>query len=174
MRHSLWPTVLAGAGGSGLAAYAGARDWVRADGSDPLSTLRASLDSPATTSLALVALAAWGVVLVSRGRVRRAVAALAGLAAVAPVPGVWSTRSSLLEEHAGTTPTVWPWVAVAACLIAGAAAVLAFREAPSWPEMGRKYDAPGGTAATESDRPRLEDQSSLDIWKALDEGHDPT
>lgn len=172
MRRSFWLTVLAGAGGSGLAAYAGAQDWVRSDSTDPLSTLRASLDSPATTSLALVALAAWGVVLVTRGRVRRAVAALGGLAALAPLLGVWSTRSSLLEEHAGTSATAWPWVAAAGCLLAAAAGVVAVLRAPTWPEMGRKYDAPGATG--EEAPASLDEQSNLDIWKALDEGRDPT
>jgi len=37
--------------------------------------------------------------------------------------------------------------------------------------MGSRYDAPG--AAGSADRPE-EPESNLDIWKALDEGRDPT
>jgi hypothetical protein len=167
-----WPTVLVGAAGAGLAAYAGARDWVRIHaGGDPITSVGVSLDSPATTALALVALAAWGVFLVTRGRVRRGLAGLAALASIAPVPGVWGTRHHLLQTHADSTGTLWPWLAVVGCLVACAAAVLAVVEAPGWPEMGRKYDAPAGAAAPAVP---LEEQSSLDVWKALDQGHDPT
>jgi hypothetical protein len=167
-----WLTVLAGVAGAGLAAYAGAQDWVRiqADG-DPITAIGVSLDSPATTALALVALAAWGVFLVTRGRFRRAVAVVAAVASIAPVPGVWGTRRHLLETHAGSVGTSWPWVAVAGCLVACAAAVVAVLRSPGWPEMGRRYDAPAGAAAPAVP---LEDQSSLDVWKALDAGQDPT
>ena len=41
-----------------------------------------------------------------------------------------------------------------------------------WPEMGSRYDAPGAAAATAAGPP--EEQTSLDLWKALDEGRDPT
>jgi hypothetical protein len=50
--------------------------------------------------------------------------------------------------------------------------VLAMRWAPQWPEMGSRYDAPGVQSEPASVPP--EDQSSLDLWKALDEGKDPT
>ena len=53
---------------------------------------------------------------------------------------------------------------------------------PAWPEMGRRYDAPGtstGTgpaaAATGADGAEdVGDRAHLDMWRALDEGHDPT
>jgi hypothetical protein len=171
-RRTFWPTVLVGVAGAGLAAYAGGRDWVRIHaGGDPITAVGVSLDSPATTALALVALAAWGVLLVTRGWFRRGVAILAAVAAIAPVAGVWDTRAHLLDTHADSAGTTWPWVAAAACLVSAAAAVLAVMKAPRWPEMGRRYDAPAGAATPAVP---LEDQSSLDVWKALDEGHDPT
>lgn len=170
--RSFWTTVLVGVAGAGLAAYAGAQDWVRIQaGGDPITAVGVSLDSPATTSLALVALAAWGVFLVTRGWFRRGVAIVAGVAALAPLLGIWGTRRHLLDTHTDSVGTAWPWVAAAACLVCAAAAVVAVLKAPGWPEMGRKYDAPAGAR-----KPVLpvEEQSSIDVWKALDEGHDPT
>ncbi len=38
---------------------------------------------------------------------------------------------------------------------------------PSWPEMGDKYDRPTGPPAEQAD-------DDLALWKALDEGRDPT
>ncbi|GAB7003788.1 hypothetical protein JCM18899A_12600 [Nocardioides sp. AN3] len=171
-----WPTVVLGVAGAGLAAYAGAQDWVRIHaGGDPIASVGVSLDSPATTALALVALAAWGVFLVTRGLLRRAVAVLAAIASIAPVLGVWGTRRHLLQTHADSVGTVWPWLAVVGCLVSFVAAGIAVAKAPGWPEMGRRYDAPAGASAAERDaRVPLAERSSLDVWKSLDQGHDPT
>jgi hypothetical protein len=51
------------------------------------------------------------------------------------------------------------------------ASVLAVAWLPDWPEMGSRYDAPG---AAPPPTPDPEDQSSLELWKAMDEGRDPT
>jgi len=48
------------------------------------------------------------------------------------------------------------------------ALLVAVRDAPAWPTMSSRYDSPTG-----SHEPR-EMKSSLDVWKALDEGADPT
>jgi hypothetical protein len=63
--------------------------------------------------------------------------------------------------------TVWPWVGVAASLASLVAALLAWRLVPGWPEMGSRYDAPGST-------PPPREETSLDLWRALDHGRDPT
>jgi hypothetical protein len=41
--------------------------------------------------------------------------------------------------------------------------------------MGSRYDAPtaAATSTATPDQP-VEEQSSIDIWKSLDEGEDPT
>lgn len=171
-RRAFWPTVLLGAAGAGLAAYAGTHHWITLDSRQTFTPVQQTgLDSPATTALALVALAAWGVFLVTRGWVRRTLAVLAAAAALAPIPAIWSTRHDLLAGHAGSTANGWPWVALLGCVVAVAAAVVAVLKAPQWPEMGSRYDAPTGAAVTH--RP-VQEQSSLDLWKSLDEGHDPT
>jgi hypothetical protein len=169
--RALWVTVLAGVGGAGLAGYAGTRDWVRIKaGTDPILAVGASLDSPAITALALLTLAAWGVFLLTRGAVRRGAAVVAVAAALAALAGVWDTRAHLLEAQVGSVGTAWPWVAAAGCVISGAAAVLAVLKAASWPEFARKYDAPAGGTLNAP----VAERSSLDVWKALDAGADPT
>src|SRR4051794_40604755 len=82
--RSYGPTVLVGLAGATLAAVAAARDWARASGSaagvDVAAAVKGSATTPLAVALALVALAAWGVVLVLRGRPRRAVAVVGALA----------------------------------------------------------------------------------------------
>jgi hypothetical protein len=169
----LWLTTLLGAGAAGVAVWAGGHEWVHlAKQADPISGMTITgLDSPVTTAFGLVALACWGVFLVTRGWLRRVVVGAGGLAALCPVPGMWGTRHDLLHTHAGSTATSWMWVALAACLVSWAAAVVAVVRAPGWPEMGRKYDAPSTAVAPAAP---LEEQSALDVWKAMDEGRDPT
>lgn len=165
-KRTFWPVVLIGAAGSGLAAYAGSKDWV-SGGSAQVTAAVSDLTSPATTSLALVALAAWGVVLVTRGVVRRCVAVLGGIAALGPVPGLWGSSHHLLTTHPGSQATAWPWVAAAALVLAAVAAVLAVVWAPSWPEMGSKYDAPQAPGGLDTD-------DNAGLWRQLSEGRDPT
>jgi uncharacterized membrane protein (TIGR02234 family) len=157
------------------AAYAGHHHWISLGHTDPFAPAeQTGLDSPGTTALALVALAAWGVVLVTRGVVRRAVALLGALAAIAPVPALWHTLHHLESTHAGSHGTAWPWIALVGSLVSFVAAVVAVRKAPHWPEMGAKYDAPADAAAAVHTQEPLEEQSSLELWKSLDEGRDPT
>ena len=174
-RRSFWPTVLLGLVGAGVAAWAGHHGWIAGAKDDPFSqTQGTNLDSPGTTALALVALAAWGVVLVTRGLMRRVVAGLAAVAALAPIPAIWSTRHHLLTTHDGSHGTAWPWVALVGLVASVLAGAYAIRKAPAWPEMGARYDAPTGSATTAATAAPAEEQSSIDLWKALDEGTDPT
>jgi uncharacterized membrane protein (TIGR02234 family) len=136
---------------------------------------------PLAGALGLVALAAWGVLLVTRGRVRRAVAVLAALAGAGLVVAAVTGRSEALRSarHAtvdlGRTPagahtTGWWWVALVASLVALAAAAVAVRRCRSWPEMGSRYDAPAGRAGAQEP----EDMEGIDLWRAIDQGRDPT
>jgi uncharacterized membrane protein (TIGR02234 family) len=193
-RRTFGPVVLLGLASGALAAVAGNKPWASAEGhrASQFSSLALSVDSgkqPVTTALALVVLAAWGVVLVTRGRVRRVVAALGFLAAVgtaaAVVAGWSSTGESLRDDLAAvgvadvsTSHTAWFWAAAAGAVLSLVATLLAVRWAPDWPEMGSRYDAPGATGpggeepAAEAAEP--EDRSNLELWKAIDEGRDPT
>lgn len=199
-RGSFGPVVLLGLASGALAAVAGNKPWTEAhppSGSCDPADLPPGIvwtdfaqRSPLAGALALVLLAAWGVLLVTRGRVRRAMAGVAALAAAgflaAAIEAYWSLRDltqQKVAERLGAQPSgcnharVWmtdSWwnTSLVVALVALAATVLAVVLAPHWPEMGSKYDAPSadGRPATVA----LEEQSSVDLWKSLDAGHDPT
>lgn len=193
-RRTFGPIVLVGLAGGVMAAVAGAQPWV-AGSSGTVDTdnapAAASLDlaglreSPLAAALALVVLACWGVLLVTRGRVRRAVAVLAAVAALGllvttvlafgtlPDDLAEALRAASSLDTADVSLTGWYAAALVGALASVLATAAAVWFAPSWPEMGTRYDAPAGTgphavAVTE------EPEGNLDIWKALDEGHDPT
>ena len=188
-RRTFGPVVLLGLVSGGLVAVAGDKPAADASGraaqaaAGGFVTYDAHL--PLVTALGLVVLACWGVVLVTRGRVRRAVAALGVLASVGALVAVvmaWSAvpdqlRADLAEvgvTDAGIGHTVWYFLAGVGALLSIAATALAVAWVPDWPEMGTRYDAPGVAVATPAPTAEPEEQTSLDLWKALDEGRDPT
>lgn len=194
-RRTFGPVVLLGLASGALTAVAAAKPAVDGGGSSGggsdafSSTLTLTFDGhmPAVTSLALVVLACWGVLLVTRGRVRRGVAVLgvlAALGALAAAVVAYGQLASDLDEQlaqlgiadADVHHTTWYWVALGAALVATACSVLAVAWCPAWPEMGGRYDAPVGSSPDQPPLPAAapEDQSSLDLWKAIDEGRDPT
>ncbi len=189
-RSTFGPALLAGIASGILAAVAGARPWVTGSSGNIDTSTAASAatidlsgvrESPLAVSLALVVLACWGVVLVTRGRVRRATAALAAVAAIGllatTVTAFWSLQDALGEalfaasgvDTAQVSLTGW----YAAALIGAVGSVLATLAAvwftSTWPEMGARYDSPSGEPTAP-----VEPEGNLEIWKALDEGHDPT
>ena len=46
--------------------------------------------------------------------------------------------------------------------------------APEWPEMGTRYDAPGSAVPAPATPAEPDERTGLDLWKAMDEGRDPT
>lgn len=189
-RGTFGPVVLVGLAGATLAAVAGARPW--ADGRSgrvdtateaTAAQLGSAQEMPLAAALALVVLACWGVVLVTRGRVRRAVAVLGAVAAaglvVTCVVGLTSVQDSLTDalltasgtDTAVVSLTGWAWAACVGAVVSLAATVAAVAWASAWPEMGRRYDAPAGGAAAAA---APADAGNLELWKALDDGEDPT
>jgi uncharacterized membrane protein (TIGR02234 family) len=183
-RRTFGPVVLLGLASAGLAAVAGNRPWAewsaQRQGENSLLTLTGgdTATVPLAGALALVLLACWGVVLVTRGRVRRAIAVLGLVVSVGMVvTGVLGYRSAtsglrsdLAEagvEDLSVQPVAWYWAFLACALVSVAATAAAVRLLPAWPEMGSRYDAPGA-------KPAPGGQTDLDLWKALDEGRDPT
>jgi hypothetical protein len=173
------PVVLLGLGSAGLAAVASAKPWFRAAvDSRLLPGVRdpeRSADMPLSLALALVVLAAWGALLVTRGRVRRAVVGL-GLASavgmlacivVAPFTLPGQVRDNLPgpSGDVSVSPTGWYFATAVVIVIALVALGAAWFRAPSWPTMSSRYDAP-----TTPSR----DADEADLWKALDAGRDPT
>ncbi|WGX94626.1 Trp biosynthesis-associated membrane protein [Nocardioides sp. L-11A] len=200
-RATFGPVVLLGLAGSGFAAVAGHREMlsipeatVTAAGGLAPSVQERSVEFPLAGALALVALAAWGVLLVTRGVVRRVAAGLALLSAAGilvvvvvggfvqdqDATGDLATRLGLNLETVDVERTAWLWVALGCSLAALVAAGAALRLVPAWPEMGSRYDAPtvGSGAATAGSAAAVGqdsvEQSNLDLWKSLDEGRDPT
>ncbi|MCW2834948.1 MAG: hypothetical protein JWN68_2901 [Nocardioides sp.] len=184
------PVLLVGLTSAGLAAVAGARPWVELSASSSprssgalASTLEVTApgEMPLAGALSLVLLACWGVVLVTRGRVRRAMAVLAAITAlgllITTIVAVFTLPDSFreqLQEDLGSvqvdsTFTAWYAAALVAAVLSVVSTVAAVRYLPTWPEMGSRYDAPAGDSAKQ-----VEPEGNLELWKALDEGHDPT
>jgi uncharacterized membrane protein (TIGR02234 family) len=180
-RRWFGPAVLAGVAGTGICALAGGKPWASPEGQAGSTMVdKTGGHVPLAAALGLVGLACWGVLLVTRGRVRRAVAVLGALVAIGLVATVVVGRSTALDSarHAtvdlGRTPaganvTGWWWVALVAAVLALATSALAVRHVASWPEMGSRYDAPSRAASR--DPAEMED---VDLWRAIDQGRDPT
>lgn len=203
------PVVLVGLAATTLLAVGGSKPWVRPQSASQV--VSPALDGnagqvPLAGALGLVCLAAWGVLLVTRGRVRRGLAVLAVLAAAGAVATVATGRDdaarSLARElglaSVRASSTGWFWVTAVAAPLSLFAAVAAVRYAPTWPAMGSRYDAPGGetgaaaptasslpspssaegtpsVATRATGDPEASDRDThLDLWRALDRGHDPT
>jgi uncharacterized membrane protein (TIGR02234 family) len=187
-RAAFVPVIGLGLAGGVLAAVASSKPWVEDTslpaGSDPLGLVADAGEMPLALALSLVVLACWGVLLVTRGRVRRVVAVLALLAAVAAVVtvvvGFFTLPDQVLEavppgaapddDTGQTTVTGWFWAAAAGALLSVVATALAVWWVGHWPEMGSRYDAPGAEPAEVPP----EEQTNLDLWKSIDEGRDPT
>lgn len=174
-------TVATGLAAAGLAAVSSARTWAttRADaaGLEVEASVTGAETQPLAPALALVALAAWGVVLVIRGRLRRAVAVVGLLASlgvlVAVVAGFGGAQDDALAaavargatgDTFSTSLSVWYYLTAVGAALAAVAFAVAVARAPRWPAMGTKYDAPAARAPAADE----------DMWRALDEGRDPT
>jgi MFS family permease len=171
--------VLAGLGTAALTAVSSGKPWFRADVDYRLVTgvrdADRTADMPLAMALSLVVLAGWGAVLVTRGRVRRAMAAVALLAGlgvvacvvVAPFTLPDQVRENLLpgSDDVSVSPTGWFIAAAIGAVLAVVVLAVAWLRSPAWPTMSSRYDAPATRAAAPAD---------TDLWKALDEGQDPT
>ena len=179
-RRHFGPTVLVGLGSAALTCVAAARPWGTADavvaGTHRLGEAKGTEVAPLALALGLVALAAWGTILVFRRRGRRIVAVI-GLAASLGVltAGIATADriADLAKEAAGdlssasSSTTAWFLVCLVAAAVTSVSFAAAWWLAPRWPEMAGRYDAPGGQSVRSA-------QSEQDLWKALDQGHDPT
>jgi uncharacterized membrane protein (TIGR02234 family) len=188
-RRTFVPVVLAGLAAAGLAAVAGHQPWAHGEAAGGIGELSTTLEAgrvPAANALSLVVLACWGVLLVTRGLVRRIVSVLGVVSSLGVVvtvvtgfasapEGVRDAYADLGVAHAEVTRSVWFWVAAVAAVLTVATTVLAVRLVPSWPEMGRRYDAPADAVpVVEEAQGPVEERENLELWKAMDEGRDPT
>jgi uncharacterized membrane protein (TIGR02234 family) len=189
-KRTFGPVVLLGLGASALAAVASAKPWLGAgttSGSQDasMSVLDQGTRDPLASAVSLVLLASWGVLLVTRGVVRRGFAVVATVAAAGLVATVVAGHATLPDTARdsfdqamgrGTTETGftgWFWTAAVTAVVALVAGVLAVRLVPHWPEMGSRYDAPAGDSTSPAPGEESLDPER-DLWNALDEGRDPT
>jgi hypothetical protein len=135
---------------------------------------------PLAGSLALVPLVAWAALVLLRGK-GRVFAAIVGLATsvgalAAADAGLDGTHDAMArtfrelgqEGSFSSGFSGWFWVMGVACLVTALAFFVATRHAPAWPALSRKYDAPSRP------RPATEPTSNQELWKAIDDGRDPT
>ncbi|WP_158604391.1 Trp biosynthesis-associated membrane protein [Nocardioides mangrovicus] len=198
-RRTFGPVVLVGLASAVLLAVAAARVWVShsltVGGRDAgIDLVGSDLGKEALAApLAYVLLVGWGVVLVTRGAVRRVAAVVVVLVAlgllVDVVLGGFGLADDVRSAFASQTKagarlhtgfTAWYWVALAAAVVALIDTLVALRVVGTWPTMGRRYDAP----SAQSDAPRAVARPDADpddpeggnraLWKAIDEGDDPT
>jgi uncharacterized membrane protein (TIGR02234 family) len=183
-RRTFGPVVLLGLATAALAAVACAKPWIGADGGGgdvSLTAMDAGTSFPLASAVSLLLLAGWGVLLVTRGGVRRAFAFVTLVASLALVGTVvvgyerlpdqaTSSYQELMGRSADTGFTGWFWTAAVCSVLAVVPSVLAVRFVPDWPEMGSRYDAPGTREPVSDPEPTREQ----DLWAALDEGRDPT
>ena len=180
------PVVGAGIAGAALAAAASSQGLMSVESRDAGGTPALLLDGgqlPLATTLSMVVLAAWGALLVTRRRVRLVMAVVGALASVGVlvtvVAGWWLVPRSLRRTATDLgLPDVdvqvqgWYWLALVGALVAAVAGVTAVLLVRHWPEMGTRYDSPTGGSAPTPDQ--ADDASNLELWKALDQGRDPT
>lgn len=183
------PSVLGTLLTGGLAFLAASRTWaaatIQAKGLPPAPLKVSGADAvPLVPALALVIVAAALAILAASVRVRRVVGILVIVVAIIAIITILRASGAIDTAVASAvhdSPAfigsnapqnvshgVWRWIALLG--FAGAAIIGAIiaRFGADWPTMGRKYEAPTAHTAV------TEDESEADIWKALDEGRDPT
>ncbi|WP_018830539.1 Trp biosynthesis-associated membrane protein [Salinispora tropica] len=171
-RRELVYAMLLGVAGAGLSMWAVTRAWVveLAPRPAPLPPLRAARTGaellPWLPALALVALAGWGAVLATRGRVRRLLGGvLTGLAVALAAGGGYG----LLAGFTGAVSRQWPLLCLLGGGCAAAAGVLTAARGDRWSVMGARYERSAGPATGPA-----QGRSARDAWDALDRGADPT
>ncbi|WP_221177248.1 Trp biosynthesis-associated membrane protein [Nocardioides marmoriginsengisoli] len=187
-RRTFGPILLAGVATGALAAVASSQTWLTANGD--AAGIRVSVEisgsdaAPLALALALVSLASWGVVLVS-GTTARRLALVVGAAATIGVlivafglDGDGVAGRALADRGASAVRDLshrpWLWTTVVAAVLQLGALVAGFRSAPTWPSMSSRYDAPAAAASAADPDADPADVDDLTLWKALDEGQDPT
>lgn len=182
------PVVLGTLAAGGLAFFAASRTWahvrIATDGlpSDSVDVTGADAQ-PLVSALALVVVTAALAVLAASPRVRRVVGGFTVLIALTAAVVVLLGGSSLdnAVDHAieaspaytgsgdhDFTTSAWKYVTALAFVIAALLGGITAKLGASWPTMSSRYDAPAARPAVTAP------QSDAEMWKALDEGRDPT
>jgi uncharacterized membrane protein (TIGR02234 family) len=178
--------------GAGVALLVSLRDWqtvttARAGRAPDVLELGGRTVDAASTAIALVALAGVVAVLATRGVLRRVVGGLIALAgaglvwravlALSPVSAA-RARALVASHHktvstSGTVPSVavhsvWPVLSLGCgVLVLASGALIAWR-GHRWQVMSARYEATPEAASDDQAK------AAATLWRALDEGNDPT
>jgi hypothetical protein len=177
-RRELATVVIVSAASAGFALFAASRSWsvdlMARPAPLPPATVSRSGSSyvPALTALALVALAAAGATVATRGRGRILVGLLQTVVGLALV-----TASVIALPQVSGSGAAWAVACAVAGLVVIAAGALVLRRGRTWPSLGTRYErAAGRRSPRGGDTTRAERSGNADseVWDAIDRGEDPT
>jgi len=189
--------VLGGLTGGGIALLGATRPWARtqvvAEGAPRVAVQVLGTDAaPTVGAAALVVVTASLALLPTSGLLRRVVAALLVLAALGVLVGTLTAAPSVSDAlgrallatastqgsdvaalAAAAERTLWRWLSLAGGLLSLSVGVWAVLRGHRWTVMGRRYEAPAVTTGTTPARAGGTTED-VDLWRALDDGRDPT
>lgn len=176
--------------GAGTALVAAGQAWARgtaAQGQVRLDfEVSGSAQAPVVPALALAGLAGVLALLATRGRIRRLCGALVGACGLGVALGAAlraRPQGGDLAGRAGDAlgvgsaavldggATLWPWPAALGGALLALAGFTAAARGHRWVAMSARYDAPGAAAPA---RESTVEETSIEAWRALDRGEDPT
>jgi uncharacterized membrane protein (TIGR02234 family) len=194
-RRGLIVALVGGLAAGGLALLGASRPWATVEvvaAGVPRSTVEAAGTSavPWVGALTLVVLAGALAIIPTGPAARRVIGALVLLAAVGAAVGTLLAGPAIDDALAGElaqSPASggvddqamvdaadhppWRWLTLGASVAGVAVGLLVVTRAQRWPTMGSRYDAPRRAGGSDTASEASED---ADLWKAMDEGRDPT
>ncbi|HYJ67125.1 MAG TPA: Trp biosynthesis-associated membrane protein [Nocardioidaceae bacterium] len=195
-RRGLVVALVGGLAAGGLALLGVSRPWATVDivaAGVPRSTIETAGTSavPWVGALTLVVLTGALAIIPTGPAARRVVGALVLLAAMGAAVGTLLAGPAIDDALAGDlaqSPASggvddqamvdaadhppWRWLTLGASVAGVAVGLLVVAHGHRWPTMGSRYDAP--TRAGGADDTASKGSDDADLWKAMDEGRDPT
>jgi uncharacterized membrane protein (TIGR02234 family) len=199
-RRGVAVAIVGGLAAGGLALLGVSRPWARVEIAAPgvpSSTIEVSGSGavPWVGALTLVILAGTLAFVPTGGRLRRAVGVIVGLAAAGAVIGTLTAGPAVddaLSEQLAESPAsggvddaaivaaadhpAWRWLTLGGSAAGVAVGLYVAARGHRWATMGSRYEAPATRRATEPTEATAEPEptENADLWRALDEGRDPT
>jgi uncharacterized membrane protein (TIGR02234 family) len=194
-RRGLIVALVGGLAAGGLALLGVSRPWATVEiaaAGVPRATVETAGTSavPWVGALTLVMLAGALAIIPTGPAVRRVIGALTLLAAVGVAVGTLLAGPAIDDTLAGDlaqSPASggvddqvavngadhppWRWLTLGASVAGVAVGFFVVMRGQRWPTMGSRYDAPTPMGADDAASERSDD---ADLWKAMDEGRDPT